>query len=592
MCGDSNFRVNVTERGKEELGASRGPCRAFFFPLNDLRSPERRRDNLLPALRAFSIWWIANSGVNFPRMPNLPAGGILRSRYSKGGVQTARQFPFVSVDMSHQTSRLRTSLKLLAVAAGLLLLSLVAMQRLPLFQGTSAETVSAEADTAPADAEALPTDDASLSDQNPFTDYTPALSGSASGQVAPRPVRERSERIASNVNVEFHQERNDPVPLPPENVHDDEMLAGEVRELQSRIEELERQAVEWKRLATAADASETQQELRAMEARFHEQQLELRTVVERLAAADERMRTIQESVKDFASNPGGAQSASATRIAIRTANVNGKPHIVLDARDASLPELLARLGEVSGVNLLVLPEVSGTVSLHLTAAPGEEMLEAVCRAHHCRQTRTGNIVLVSRESAGDPPSVTAAPPTVTKLYHLQHLSGPEMRPYVQALLTPGVGTVNFTMIRERVGRTEYRDPPRAIIVKDKAEVIADVDRLILELDRPPVNGKALRSLNPPRVERTRQSPAPAPPVAKPLPVSQTQAINSLKPAPVPPPPSEAWPSRKAPEESEPLSLPALEVPQGPDLLPTGTDLPGPLLDSEDFEPPIVRDAAE
>ena len=41
-----------------------------------------------------------------------------------------------------------------------------------------------------------------------------------------------------------------------------------------------------------------------------------------------------------------------------------------------------------------------------------------------------------------------------------------------------------------MARTEYRDPPRAILVKDTAQVLSEVDRLIAELDTPPAKGKA------------------------------------------------------------------------------------------------------
>lgn len=483
--------------------------------------------------------------------------------------------------MRNGPSRLHLPLKLLALAAGLMLLCLAAMQALPLFRSTADQTVATEQTSESPAAAANPS--TAVDDQ--IAEPTSALSGSAAGELSRAP-QGRPPRRPTTIDMKWRQADDDSAPMPPPPTSiDEEITDVKFQQLQERIDDLERETAEWRRIAAELPL-ESQREVDALQRQFQDQQSELHSVSQQVAVLNERLRTMQEDFHrvESARPAERTEGQPAVRISIRTVTEKGKPQVVLDARDASLPELLARLGEVLGVNLLVSPDVTGIVSLHLKVANGEEALDAVCRAHHCRQERTGSFVVVAHESVTEKGTAkSAAAETVTKLYRLQHLSGPEMRPYVQALLTPGLGTVSFTTIRERVGRTEYRDPPRAILVKDTAQVISEVDRLILELDRPPTKGKSLRPLSQTRMEQLLQT------TTAPPPVKPTRTAAEPKLEPVPRPPSEAWPSRRPAPAPEPAPVPIPKSPAGPALLPTGTDLPGPCLDCEVFEPPLVQE---
>lgn len=474
--------------------------------------------------------------------------------------------------------KLRTALKLLAIASGLLLLLLVASQSLPLFRGVASPAISVDASNEPAEfVESPPLDPAPLSEEL-IAAERPTFSGSATGRARAHTSAPRFEPKRSTIEVGLPDVPDDAVPMPPHDADADAEAVSdrELRQLHDRLDELERQVADWRPLGAAGGISpEDQRRLDAIADRLEAQQTELRAFGQRLALTEDRWSVLpsDEREPDPDQPPIRSEATPTSRISIRTVASDGESRLVMEARDASLPELFARLGEASGVNLLVAPEVSGTVSLHLVLPNGDAALDAVCRIHRCRHERLGGFVVVSREPVAEPADDPKVRETATKLYQLQHLSGAEIRPYVQALLTPGLGTVSFATIRERVARTEYRDPPRAILVKDTAQVLSAVDQLILELDRPPSKGKALRPVS--QLHRMSQS-QPAPP----------------KLDPAPPPPSEAWPSRRAPPP-EAVVPPVLESTSGPALLlPTGTDLPGPCLDCEVFEPPLVQEKSE
>jgi hypothetical protein len=199
------------------------------------------------------------------------------------------------------------------------------------------------------------------------------------------------------------------------------------------------------------------------------------------------------------------------RLVIQSRIENGRPRITIEAHDASLPELLARLGQAAGKNLLVAPSVTGNVSVHLDLPDAEAGLAAVCRTHRCKLEQSGPLTIVSRLPDIETRPIANLPETMTKLYRLKHLSAQIVRPYVIGLLTPEVGSVSFASIRERVQGTVYKDPPRAILVKDTPDVIAAVDRLILELDQPE-NGK-----------RSPGGPKPRSPA---LPISHTKPVEN------------------------------------------------------------------
>jgi len=472
--------------------------------------------------------------------------------------------------MRHMPSSFRRALGALIVGSGLLLILLVAVQFFPsvaspfrrIPQGQARQTSTAvmtEADTI---------------DDDPFSEAVPAahaddpfFSGSAISSrddVLPDAPAELNAGRSQTIEVTTASEPEfeaDAVPLPP--MDDDAGYASsaetieELQRLERRIGELERR-VSQSRAAGSPPDSQLESRVTKLIEQLQAQSRELKVAVGRVEQVEHQLVTSSPVVKATAA----VDAPAAPRLSIRSVNVDGEAKWVLQARDASLPELFARLGESTGMNLLVSPDVTGTASLHLMVPSGEIALEALCKIYHCRSEQTGNFLVISRDAQLTTQTTMkpAGPETITKLYRLKHLSGAEIRPFIQPLLTPGLGTVSFATIRERVARTTYRDPPRAILVKDLPSVLADVDRLMIELDQPPAYGMALPKAGEPLrdsaqlPDRVQTTPT--------LPIRYVESVPVVAPysSPVllPPPPAPPAELPTLDEASSPVELPEID----------------------------------
>jgi hypothetical protein len=182
---------------------------------------------------------------------------------------------------------------------------------------------------------------------------------------------------------------------------------------------------------------------------------------------------------------------------------------------------LARLGDFAGVNLLIAPTVVGTASLNLESANIDEALETICRIHDCRLESAGDSIIISGHRA--PAQVEAPQPqTLVKLYRLQHIRGADLQPYVQLLLTPGVGAVASAPGSKPVPG----DDPKAILVRDTPTALAEVERLLQELDRGP-------AIAPPELLPPVSVPAQAIVPQSPLPPAASLPPARLSPRPLP-----------------------------------------------------------
>ncbi|MEO1271119.1 MAG: secretin and TonB N-terminal domain-containing protein [Myxococcota bacterium] len=74
----------------------------------------------------------------------------------------------------------------------------------------------------------------------------------------------------------------------------------------------------------------------------------------------------------------------------------GRQPITLDVRQADVRQVLRLFAERSGVNIVVSPEVEGSVTLSLKRVPLQEAFMAVLDAHHLTWERVGQVVMVSR----------------------------------------------------------------------------------------------------------------------------------------------------------------------------------------------------
>ncbi len=330
--------------------------------------------------------------------------------------------------------------------------------------------------------------------------------------------RLHAREIASNEAIPLSQiERDDDVFVEPEQedgIESSPLFDGRVDDLERQVHTLESRlleasAVHGRLLQSATQRNETHaSELSALTARLEMTERQLQSALTRDCPAPEAKPSAEES-----------------RIAIRAGDSDAA-QLLIQAREASLPELLARLGDFAGVNLLIAPTVNGAASLHLESANIDEALETICRLHDCRLEYIGDSIIVSGPRPVAPaPSEAERPQTLVKLYHLQHIRGADLQPYVQLLLTPGVGGVASAPGSKHVPG----DDPKALLVRDTPTVLAEVERLLQELDR----GSAIA---PPEL---------LPPVSAPAP-----AIVPQSPAPPAASPRVSPPPRPMPKYSE------------------------------------------
>ncbi len=448
--------------------------------------------------------------------------------------------------MTRRNLAFQKALRFLLTSSALLLLLMAALQFLPELR-TKLSAFPSNFAQPPAVRGPDEGDEVDPTESFPTQD----LSGSAAGDEAPakrlfpkKPAPAQSSTLEIESPSPFDEDFAPEPVIPPEPApsQPDETLM----QLEQRLQDLE-----------SRDAEQ-------MEARDSQILDQLKMHSTELKAILERIESTEKQVQELDSSKSPKESDALPRIALETVMEDGEEQLEIDAREASLPELLARLGQAAKMNLVVSPDVTGTTSLHLSLPDAQKTLAAVCRIHNLRMEQDGLLMVISRDAFGEDTGATSEIPVlITKLYRLKHLSGSEIRPYVSALLTPESGSVTFASIRERVARTTYRNPPRAILVKDTPSVIAKIDELIQELDHPPADGLRL-----PQTDTDPFLPPPAP------------SAIPIRPQPYYTPPVQP----SAPVQPRPLpSGPVFPLP-----VPAGPSCAVPGADGVIFLPPIER----
>jgi hypothetical protein len=90
-----------------------------------------------------------------------------------------------------------------------------------------------------------------------------------------------------------------------------------------------------------------------------------------------------------------------------------------------------------------------------------------------------------------PEAAPKKPRTVSKIYRPRYLSGTALQALVEPLLTEGVGKAGAADVDSdgsapTGGGTQSAGPPSALVVRDIPEVLRKIDRLLVDLDVPPL----------------------------------------------------------------------------------------------------------
>lgn len=164
----------------------------------------------------------------------------------------------------------------------------------------------------------------------------------------------------------------------------------------------------------------------------------------------------------------------------------------IHVQEANLSEVLEMLGQLAGVNILSSRDVQGRVSLNLQDVSVDRALDAILKAQGFTYERDGDFIYV-RSLAEDSALKMASRKLITKVYQLHYVNANEVQKLIDPILTKGIGRhavtspaqVGITPMPTSAGgdQLSQRD---TILVQDYPEVIAEIDRVIIEIDVPPL----------------------------------------------------------------------------------------------------------
>jgi type II secretory pathway component GspD/PulD (secretin) len=252
----------------------------------------------------------------------------------------------------------------------------------------------------------------------------------------------------------------------------------------------------------ALELSELREHVRSVSDSQQKQQLEQlqqsTQLLQQLHQAS-KLQDLEQQVRDLASGRPQANSAGLRSIDADEANTGSRsPSVVieldpdvpgqlyLELHQAQLPAALHELARVAGQNLVVARDVAGTVSLILDQVTYETALETLLKAGGLETEQEGGLTVVRPKALVKPVAheQPVAPPTMSKLFRPAHVPAGDVRRLIEPILTPGVGKISDVRPASHEGPAP--DRPEAIVVQDRPEVIAAVERIMIEADTPPL----------------------------------------------------------------------------------------------------------
>ncbi len=173
--------------------------------------------------------------------------------------------------------------------------------------------------------------------------------------------------------------------------------------------------------------------------------------------------------------------------------VRKPPRVTFYFPDTDIRKVIDAIAKVSGANIIVAPEVEGTVNMRLTDIPWRTALDSICKTlgYTVVQDQQGILRVVS--------PATLVDQLETQVYELKYVKPPETyiplieTDYVAGDVTPPSQNPedNFTLLRalrkalSANGSLEYIDKRNMIIVNDTRPVLDSIERMIGQIDVEP-----------------------------------------------------------------------------------------------------------
>ena len=192
-------------------------------------------------------------------------------------------------------------------------------------------------------------------------------------------------------------------------------------------------------------------------------------------AAQQAVQQANSAATTMAAQSGGTMSAPVTQA---TGRYTGEP-ISVNLKDVDLKDFFRLIHEISGLNVVLDPNVKGTLTIVLDEVPWDQALDIVLQNNGLDKQLNGNVLRVATrdtlkkeaETQRDLENAQAqavAPVTVTRV--LSYAKAATMKDVLKKFLSPR-------------GDILSDDRSNQLIIRDIPSVIPTVDNLIRQLDR-------------------------------------------------------------------------------------------------------------
>jgi len=192
---------------------------------------------------------------------------------------------------------------------------------------------------------------------------------------------------------------------------------------------------------------------------------------------------------DVRASQAAATAPPRSQARAQTAAIEDKPggdrsytgqKISLDFKDADIKNVFRLLAEVSGLNLVVTPDVNRRVTLRLIEVPWDQAMDLIISTNGLDKEQIGNVVRISTAGAlkAEKDALIAArkskedlEPLTTTYFNINYAKAKELEPKVKALMSKR--PENALVVDER---------SNTIMVRDIQQSVDDIAVLIGKLD--------------------------------------------------------------------------------------------------------------
>lgn len=147
-------------------------------------------------------------------------------------------------------------------------------------------------------------------------------------------------------------------------------------------------------VATGLDRLESAAEEERLVVRVYPKKLQETAALSATTGADEGDRGSRSSKETGPLAAAGVSSLEPNPLPVKV--YQGKP-ISLDLQDADLTNVLRLLADVSGVNMVVEPDVSGKVTLKVENIPWDQVLDMVLMMNRLGREEVGGVIRIAKE---------------------------------------------------------------------------------------------------------------------------------------------------------------------------------------------------